>query len=40
MLSEISQSKTNIVYYHLHMESKMYNKLVNIIEKQAHRYRG
>ena len=41
MLSEISQSKTNIVYYHLYMESKMYNKLVNIIEKkQAHRYRG
>ena len=40
MLSEISQSKTNIVYYHLHMEPKMYNKLVNIIEKQAHRYRG
>ena len=38
-LSEISQSKTNTVYYHLHVESKKYNKLVNIIKKkQTHRY--
>ena len=38
MLSEISQRKTNTVY-HLHVESKKYSKLVNITEKQAHRYR-
>ena len=28
-LSDISQRKTNIVWYHLHVESKKYNKLVN-----------
>ena len=30
MLSEISQTKTNTVWYHLHVESKKYNKLVII----------
>ena len=41
MLSEISQTKTNTVWYHLYVESKIYNKLVNIIrKKQTHRYRG
>ena len=39
MLSEVSQTKTNTVWYHLYMESKKYNKLVNITEKQIHRYR-
>ena len=40
MLSEISQRKTNTVWYHLHVEPKKYNKLVNIIKnKQTHRYR-
>ena len=40
MLSEISQTKTNTVY-HLYLESKKYNKLVNITEKQQiHRYRA
>ena len=40
MLSEISQRKTNTVWYHLYVESKKYNKLVNIIKtKQTHRYR-
>ena len=40
MLSEISQRKTNAVKYHLYVESKKYNKLVNKTkEKQIHRYR-
>ena len=29
MLSEISQRKTNAAWYHLYVESKKYNKLVN-----------
>ena len=40
ILSEISQTKTNTVWYHLYMESKKYNKLVNITKKrETHRYR-
>ena len=44
MLSEISQTfrqrKTNTVCYHLYVESKNYNKLVNITNKnQTHKYR-
>ena len=44
MLSEISQTfrqrKTNTVCYHLYVESRNYNKLVNIINKnQTHKYR-
>ena len=40
MLSEISQRKTNTVQYHLYVESKKYNKLVNITKKkQTHRRR-
>ena len=40
MLSEVSRSKTNIVWYCLYVESKKYNKLVNIThKKQIHRYR-
>ena len=36
MLSETSQTKTNIVSYHLYVESKKCNKLVNITKnKQA-----
>ena len=39
MLSEISQTKTNTVWYRLYVESKKYNKLVNIMrKKQTHRY--
>ena len=34
MPSEISQRKTNIVWYHLFVESKKYNKLVNITKKK------
>ena len=34
MLSEISQTKTNTIWYHLYVESKKYNKLVNITKKQ------
>ena len=30
MLSETSQRKTNTVWYHIHMESKKYNKLVDM----------
>ena len=37
VLSEISQRKTNTVWYHLYVESKKYNKLVNIIKKPTHR---
>ena len=38
MLSEVSQ--TNTVCYHSYVESKKYNKLVNITKKkQTHRYR-
>ena len=39
MLNEISQRKTNTVWYHLYMESKTYNKLMNITKEQTHRYR-
>ena len=40
MLSEVRQRKRNTVRYYSHMESKKYNKLVNIIKtKQTHRYR-
>ena len=40
MLSEISQRKINTVWYHLYVESKKYNKVVNITKKkQIHRYR-
>ena len=40
MLSEISQRKTNTVWYHLCVESKKYNKPLNITKKkQTHRYR-
>ena len=30
---------TNSMYYHLHMKSKKWNKLVNKTKKQTHRYR-
>ena len=40
MLNERSQAKTDTVCYHLYVESKKYNKLVNIAKKkQTHRYR-
>ena len=40
MLSEVSQRKTNIVWYHLYVASKKYNKLVNNIKKkQTDKYR-
>ena len=40
MLSEVSQTKTNAVWYHLYVKSKKQNKLVNITQKkQTHRYR-
>ena len=35
MLSEIRQRKTNTVCYHLCVESKKYNKLLNIKKKKA-----
>ena len=35
----VRQRKTNIIGYHLYVESKKYNKLVNITKKtQTHRY--
>ena len=41
MLNEMSQKKTNTVSYQLYVESKKYNKLVNMTKKkQIHRYRG
>ena len=33
-LSEINQRKTNAIWYHLYMESKKYNKVVNIIRNK------
>ena len=40
MLRERIQRKTNTVRYLLYIESKKYNKLVNITKKkQIHRYR-
>ena len=40
ILSEVSQTKTNTLRHHLFLESKRYNKLVNITKKkQIHRYR-
>ena len=38
MLSEISQTKTNTVYFHLYVKSKKQNKTTNIT-KQIVRYR-
>ena len=35
--SEISQWKTNTVRYHLHVESKKYNKLANITKKEENK---
>ena len=41
MLSKISQRKRNTVCYHLYVESRKYNKLVNITKKkQTHGYRN
>ena len=41
MESEISQRKTNSIWYHLLVESKKYKKLVNITKKRkpTHIYR-
>ena len=33
MLNEVSQTETNTVSYHLYVDSKKYNKLVNITKK-------
>ena len=33
MLSEISQRQKNTAWYHLHVESKKYNKVVNTIKR-------
>ena len=41
MLSEINERKMNTVQYHLHVESKKYNNLLNITKKTyTYRYRG
>ena len=34
MLTEISQKKTDTVQYHFYVDSKKYNKLVNIVRKE------
>ena len=40
ILSEKSQTKANTVWYHLHMKSRKYNKLMNIKKREAsHRCR-
>ena len=40
MLSKIHRwRKTNTLRDHLHVESKKYNKVVNITKKKTHRYR-
>ena len=40
MLNEISQTETNIVWYHFYVEFWKYSKLVNIATttKQVHKY--
>ena len=39
-MKQVRLRKTNAVWYHLGVEFKQYNKLVNIMKKkQAHRYR-
>ena len=41
MVSEINPRKTNTVWHHLCVESKKYNKLLNIRKKMyTHRYTG
>ena len=35
MPNEVNQRKTSTVWYHLYVESKKYNRLVNITEKQT-----
>ena len=35
IVSEISQKKTNTLWYHLYVYSKKYNKLVTITKKEA-----
>ena len=35
MLSEVSQRMTNTIWYRLYVESKKYNKLVNIAKKET-----
>ena len=35
MLSEITQTKTNTVWYHLYVESKKYNQIVNIAKRNG-----
>ena len=38
--NDIRQRKANTALYHLHVESKKYNKLVNTTKKnETHRYR-
>ena len=40
MLREISQTETNSICYHLYVESKKWNKWMNITkQKQTYRYR-
>jgi len=40
MLSEINQRQTSTIWYHLYVESKKYNQIMNITKKmQIHRYR-
>ena len=34
MASEISQRKTNTIWYHLYVECKKHNKLMNITKKK------
>ena len=34
------ERKENTVWYHLHVESKVYNKLVNTTKRSRHRYKG
>ena len=38
VLSEISQTKANIICYHFHVESKKMIQ-INLFTKQTHRYR-
>ena len=38
-LSEVSQTKTNTVWFHLYVESQKQNKWTSITQRSSHRYR-
>ena len=39
ILSEVSQRKIKIIWYHLHVESKKWYKRIYLQNRNSHRYR-